>query len=74
MKLKNEIDEVKKWEEKIRQKDLVCKINRYKYDFQKYETIIFFDFLFPCSSIVFAFFSKQSKTIEEQGKKNKLRL
>ena len=42
MKLKNEIDEVKKWEEKNKQKDLVCKINRYKYDFQQYETIRFF--------------------------------
>ena len=42
MKLKNEIDEVKKWEEKIKQKDLVCKISRYKYDFQQYETIRFF--------------------------------
>ena len=42
MKLKNEIDEVKKWEEKIKQKDLVCKISRYKYYFQQYETIRFF--------------------------------
>ena len=42
MKLKNKIDEIKKREEKIRRKDLLCKTNRCKYDFQKYETIRFF--------------------------------
>ena len=38
MKLMDEIDEIKKWEEKIKRK-LVCKANKYKYDFQQYETI-----------------------------------
>ena len=33
MKLKNKIDEIKKREEKIRRKDLLCKTNRCKYDF-----------------------------------------
>ena len=33
MKLKN-------WEEKIKRKYLIYKENRYKYDFQQYETII----------------------------------
>ena len=42
MKLKNKIDEIKKREEKIRRKDLLCKTNRCKYDFQQYETIRFF--------------------------------
>ena len=39
MKLMDEIDEIKKWEEKIKLKNLVCKANKYKYDFQQYETI-----------------------------------
>ena len=37
--IKNEIDETKTWEEKIRWKDLVYKTNKYKYDFQQYDTI-----------------------------------
>ena len=37
--IKNEINEIKKWEEKFRRKDLVYKANKYKYDFQQYETI-----------------------------------
>ena len=37
--IKNEIDEVKKREEKIKQTDLIYKANKYKYDFQQYETI-----------------------------------
>ena len=35
----NKIYEMKKWEEKIRRKDLVYKTNKNKYDFQQYETI-----------------------------------
>ena len=38
-KIKNEIDETKKWEVKIGQNDLVYKTNKYKYDFQQCETI-----------------------------------
>ena len=37
--MKNEIYKVKKWEEKIRRKDLLYKTNKYRYDFQQYETI-----------------------------------
>ena len=37
--IKNEIDEIKKWEEKIKRKDLTYIANKYKYDFQQYETI-----------------------------------
>ena len=40
--IKNEIDEIKNWEEKIRRKDLVkqinTKTNQYKYDFQQHDT------------------------------------
>ena len=36
---KNEIDKIKKWEEKIEQKDLIYKANKYKIDFQQYKTI-----------------------------------
>ena len=36
---KNEIDEIKKCEKKNKQKDLIYKENKCKYDFQQYETI-----------------------------------
>ena len=36
---KNEIDEIKKQEEKIKRKDLIYKANKYKYNFQQYEAI-----------------------------------
>ena len=42
IEIKNEIDEIKKWEEKIKRKDLIYKVNKYKYDFQQYETIRYF--------------------------------
>ena len=35
----NEIDNIKKWEEKIEQKDLIFNANKYKIDFQQYKTI-----------------------------------
>ena len=38
--IKNEIGEIQKWEEKIKRKDLIYKPNKYKYDFQQYETIM----------------------------------
>ena len=41
--IKNEIDEIKKREEKIKRKDLIYKTNKYEYDFQQYETIKSFD-------------------------------
>ena len=33
-KIKNEIYEIKKWEEKRKREDLLYKANKYKYDFQ----------------------------------------
>ena len=41
--IKNELDEIKKWEEKIKRKDLIYGENKYKYGFQQYETIRSFD-------------------------------
>ena len=38
-KSKNEIDEIKKWKEKIERKKLIYKTKKYTYDFQKYGTI-----------------------------------
>ena len=35
---KNEIDEIKKLEAKIKRKDLIYKANKYKYNFQQYQT------------------------------------
>ena len=37
--IKNAIDEIKKWENKIKQKDLKFETNRYIFDFQQIETI-----------------------------------
>ena len=36
---KNEIYKTKKWENKVKQKDLKFETNRYNYGFQQYETI-----------------------------------
>ena len=35
----NEINEIRKWKEKIEGKDLIYKTNQYLYDFQQFETI-----------------------------------
>ena len=37
--IKNELDRIKEWEEKIKRKDLIYKAKKYKYDFQQNETI-----------------------------------
>ena len=37
--IKNEIDEIKKWEEKIKWHDLKYKTKTYTYDFQQHEKI-----------------------------------
>ena len=34
---------IKGWKEKIKPKDLIYRTNKYKYDFQQYETIRSFD-------------------------------
>ena len=36
--IKNEIDEIKKWQEKIKQKDVKHETKKRIYDFQQYET------------------------------------
>ena len=41
-KIKNEIDEIKKWAEIIKRKDLKYKANKYRLDFQQFETIGYF--------------------------------
>ena len=37
--INNKINEIRKWEEEIKRKDLKCKTNKYLYDFQQFETI-----------------------------------
>ena len=37
--IKNEIDRIEEWHEKIERKDLKCETKKYIYDFQQYETI-----------------------------------
>ena len=39
---KNEIDKIKKCEDKIKRKDLKFETNRYNYGFQQFETIRYF--------------------------------
>ena len=39
--IKNGMYEIKKWEDKIKQEDLKYKTKNYTYDFQQYETKIF---------------------------------
>ena len=34
--IKNEIDEIKKWEEEIKRKDLKYVTNKYRFDFQQF--------------------------------------
>ena len=41
-KIKNQIHEIKKWEEKTKRKYLKYETGKYKYDFQQYETVRFF--------------------------------
>ena len=41
-KIKNEIYEIKKWEEKIKRKNIEIWNKKYTYDFQQYEAIRFF--------------------------------
>ena len=38
-KIKNKIDKIRKWEEKIERKSLKYKTNKYLCDFQQFETI-----------------------------------
>ena len=38
-KIKNEIEKIKKWEEKAERKNLIQKTNKYVYNLQQYETI-----------------------------------
>ena len=40
--VQDEIVEIKKWEEKIKQKDLKYKTNKYVYEFQQFESIRYF--------------------------------
>ena len=41
--IKIELDETKEWGKKNKQKDLTYSENKYKYEFQQYEAIRFFD-------------------------------
>ena len=38
IEIKNEIDEIKKWKEKIKRKDSKYKTNKFTYDYQQFET------------------------------------
>ena len=37
--IKNEVDYIKQWKEKIKQKDFIYRLNKYKYNFHQFETI-----------------------------------
>ena len=40
--IKNEIVEIRKWEEKLKRRDYKCKTGKWLYDFQQFETIRYF--------------------------------
>ena len=44
--INNEIDQIKRWEDKIKQKDLKYEINKHIYDFQKFEIRSFGDSIY----------------------------
>ena len=49
--IKNEIDDIKKWEEKIIRKNLKYKTNKCLYDFQQFETIRSFGYIISTAKI-----------------------
>ena len=50
--IKNEIDEIRKWKEKITQNDLKYKPNKYLYDFQQFEIIRSFGYSICIGKII----------------------
>ena len=49
--IKNEIDDIKKWEEKIIRKNLKYKTNKCLYDFQQFGTIRSFGYIISTAKI-----------------------
>ena len=50
-KIKNELDEIKKQEGKIKRRDLIYEAKKYLYDFQPYEMIRYFgDSIYTCKA------------------------
>ena len=63
--IKNEIYEIKKWEEKIKQEDLKYKTKKYTYDFQQYETLWSYDeSIYTCKAIIVEVKEDQSNLLE----------
>ena len=51
--IKNETDELEKWEEKIKREDLKYKTKKYMYDFLQYETIRSFgESIYTCKASI----------------------
>ena len=68
---KNEIDEIKKWEEQVERKDLKRKINKYLYDFQQFEIIISFgDTIYYNKINIYEAVRDQSNPLENMAKFN----
>ena len=68
---KNEIDEIKKWEEQVERKDLKRKINKYLYDFQQFEIIISFgDTIYYNKINIYEAVMDQSNPLENMAKFN----
>ena len=64
-KIKNEIYEIGKWEEKIKCKDLKHEAKKYTYDFQQYETIrSFAESLYTCKASIAEAKEGQSNLLE----------
>ena len=66
---KNEIDEIKKWEEQVERKDSKRKINKYLYDFQQFEIIISFgDTMYYNKINIYEAVRDQSNPLENMAK------
>ena len=67
--IKNGLDEIKEWEEKIKWKDLIYRTNKYKYDFQQYETIKYFGESISAGKISIEEAEWIKRTTEDKNKK-----
>ena len=67
--IKNELDEIKEWEEKIKWKDLIYRANKYKYDFQQHETIKYFGESISAGKISIEEAEWIKRTTEDKNKK-----
>ena len=68
---KNEIDEIEKWEDRIKQKDSKYEVGQHNYDFQRYKTIqTFGESIFPDNISIPEADMDQTNLLENMKKNN----